>query len=197
MATKTPRKWTPPKALNWTEDEAACKLVAHDPVAFIIGFLLDQQVKVQMAFRGPLLLKERLGHLDPERIANTDPELLEAAAREKPPIHRYPASMAKRIQQCMEFLVERYDGDAARIWTEATDLHDLRARICELPGFGKMKSITVSAVIARQFKMDFPGWDDGLPPYGSLSRCDSLADLEAYQAAKGAYKKAQKAKAQK
>lgn len=188
MPARTPRRIAPPNSLNWTEDPAACRLIADDPVAFVIGFLLDQQVKVQLAFNGPLVLRQRLGHLDPSRIAKMPEEQLVEIARRKPPIHRYPASMAKRIRECMAFLVDRHDGDPTRVWSEATDLADLRSRIAELPGFGAMKAMAVAAVMARQFHMDFPGWDADLPPYGALAYCDSLDELLAYQARKREHK---------
>lgn len=184
-----------PERLCYTQDEEAQRLVAHDPVAFIIGFLLDQQVRVQVAFQAPLELQRRLGHLDPRRIAAMPVEQLVEAFTSPTPLHRYPKSMAERTHACMRMLVDRHGGDADRIWLEARGLGDLRARLEELPGFGRMKAATVSSVVARQFGLEqlFPGWDDDLPPYGSLAMCDTYADLEGYQQRKGEYKRAARA----
>jgi uncharacterized HhH-GPD family protein len=187
------RTITRPSSLEYTESPEANALVASNPVALIIGFLLDQQIKIQLAFLGPLKLRERLGHLDPHRIAAMDEgDLLEIAAA-KPPIHRYPNSMAQRIQQCMQFIVDEYDGDADRIWLEATSNADLKKRLQALPGFGKQKAWVVAAVLDRKFGLGLPGWENEIPPYGSLAQVDSLDDLAAYQARKGEFKKAARA----
>lgn len=187
------RTVTLPETLEYTDSPEANALVASNPVALIIGFLLDQQIKIQIAFLGPLKLLERLGHLDPHKIASMDEaELLEAAAT-KPPIHRYPNSMAQRIQQCMRFLVDEYDGDADRIWLDATSNADLKKRLQALPGFGKQKAWVVAAVLDRKFGLGLPGWENEIPSYGSLAQVDSLEDLAAYQDRKGEFKKAARA----
>ena len=116
-----------PDALYFTEDEEANRLLAADPFALLVGFALDQQVTVQQAFLGPLRLKQRLGTLEPAAVANAD---LEPLFREKPAIHRFPGSMARRVQELAATVAEEYDGDASRIWTEAADGDDLRRRIC-------------------------------------------------------------------
>lgn len=185
-----------PERLAWTTDDEAQRLAAQDSIAFVIGFILDQQVRIQHAFHSPLELRRRIGHLDPHRVASMPTDDLVEAFSRKPPLHRYPRSMAVRVQECMRFIVEQYDGDVDRVWLEASDLADLRQRISQLPGFGKLKSLTVSAVLARQFGLDFPGWEEGLPPYGALAYCDSLDDLAEYQRRKGEYKKARKAERQ-
>ena len=122
---------TSPATLPWTEDEEANRLLASDPNALLIGFVLDQQVTVQKAFSGPLVLRERLGTLDAGAIAAAD---LDAIFRERPAIHRFPGAMATRVRELAAFIVERYDGDAARVWTDAADADELRANISELPG---------------------------------------------------------------
>jgi uncharacterized HhH-GPD family protein len=184
---------TRPERLAYTPDPEAQELIARDSVAFLIGFILDQQITIQKAFDGPMELKRRLGHLDPAKIsAMPFDEFFEAFVNPKP-LHRFPKSMAARVHDCMTEIVEQYDGDADRIWLEANDTADLRKRISALPGFGAFKSVTVTAVLARQFQLDFPGWEDKLPPYGALAYIDSLEDLKAYQKRKGEYKKARKA----
>src|SRR5690349_7267971 len=120
---------TAPRALPWTGDDEANRLIASDPNALLIGFVLDQQVTVQKAFAGPAEIRRRLGHLDPARIAATDPAELERVFRERPAIHRFPGAMAQRVQALCAFVAETYDGDGGRTWTEASSGADLRARI--------------------------------------------------------------------
>ena len=116
-----------PDRLHFTGNEEADRLLVDEPMALLIGFALDQQVPVPTAFTGPLKLKQRLGTLDPGRIATTDPAKLEAAFREKPAIHRFPGNMARRVQELAAVVEERYGGRAERLWTEARDADDLRA----------------------------------------------------------------------
>jgi uncharacterized HhH-GPD family protein len=175
-----------PTRLYFTPDDAACALLARDPVALLIGFALDQQINVEQAFMGPLRLQQRLGHLDPARIAATDPAVLERAFREPPALHRFPATMADRVQQLCAHLAERYDGDAARVWTEAADGADLRRRLAALPGFGEMKVRTMSAVVLERLGVRLPGHDAVLPPYPTLADVGSHDERIAYQAAKRA-----------
>src|SRR6266566_5558544 len=125
-----------PTALWFTDDPAACELLARDPFALLVGFAIDQQVPVQKAFAGPFVLKERVGTLDPAKLAATD---LEPAFREKPAIHRFPGSMAGRVRELAAVVAEEYGGDASRIWRESSGPGDLKRRIGGLPGFGPMK----------------------------------------------------------
>src|SRR5436305_1238284 len=136
-----------PEALWFTEDEEACRLLADDPFALLVGFALDQQITVQQAFLGPLRLKRRLGTLEPAKVAAAD---LEPLFREKPAIHRFPGSMATRVHELAATVAEEYGGDASRIWTEATDAKDLRKRIGGLPGFGEMKIKSLGAVLSKR-----------------------------------------------
>src|SRR5215510_993269 len=115
-----------PAALYFTNSDEANELLASDPLALLIGFALDQQVPVQTAFAGPLKIKQRLGTLD---VAGLDPADVEAAFREKPAVHRFPGSMATRVQDLCALVDEEYDGDASRLWREASDTDDLRKRI--------------------------------------------------------------------
>jgi uncharacterized HhH-GPD family protein len=118
-------------ALYFTGDDEANALLAQEPLALLIGFALDQQVPVQTAFAGPLKIKQRVGTLDARTLAETD---LEPVFKEKPAVHRFPGSMAKRVQELAAVVEEEYGGRAERVWTDATDGADLRKRIGALPG---------------------------------------------------------------
>src|SRR4051812_20288184 len=137
-----------PDRLWFTENDEANKLLAEDPFALLVGLALDQQITVQQAFAGPLRIKQRVGTLDPKVLASTD---LEPAFREKPAVHRFPGSMAGRIQELASFVTDEYGGDASRLWTEARDGADLRTRIEALPGYGDMKVRTLSAILAKRY----------------------------------------------
>jgi uncharacterized HhH-GPD family protein len=148
---------------------------------------------VQTAFAGPQKIKQRLGTLDPKTLAGTDPEQLAAAFREKPAVHRFPGSMAARVQELAAYVADEYGGDAARLWTEARDGDDLRARISALPGFGEMKVKTLAAVLARQYGVSAA--QEIAPEHRTLGDVTSPQELAEYQAAKRAHKAAQRAKA--
>lgn len=190
-----PSRTSPPTHLWFTEDEAACALIARDPNAFLIGYILDQQVTVQKAFRGPLDLRTRIGTLDPARIAAMPLDELEAAFREKPALHRFPAANAKRVQDAMRIVSERYGGDAGRIWWEADGLEDLESRLAELPGFAAGKILGTVSTLALRFGVPVTGWESRVPEYGALGQVDSLDALAAYQLRKRAVKAAAKAAA--
>ena len=182
-----------PDRLHFTGNDEADLLLAQEPMALLIGFALDQQVPVPTAFSGPLKLKQRLGTLDAGRIARTDPATLEAAFREKPAIHRFPGTMATRVQDLSAFVEDRYDGWAERLWTEARDSDDLRRRIEELPGFGEMKVKALGSVLAKRFGVEAA---QGLVPgHPTLGDVDSAEALASYQSAKRAYKASLKASA--
>jgi uncharacterized HhH-GPD family protein len=186
---------TAPDSLPFTADDEANRLLAGDPAALLIGFVLDQQVTVQKAFSGPLELRKRLGHLDVARIGAMDPEALAAVFRERPALHRFPGAMAERVRALCAFLEERYGGDAARIWREAKSGDDLRARLAELPGFGEMKVRTVLTLLARQFGVRPPGIEALLPDHPTLGDVRTPEELAAYQAHKRAAKAARRAAA--
>ena len=172
-----------PDQLHFTDSEEANELIAHDPLALLIGFALDQQVTVQKAFSGPLAIKERVGTLDAARLAATD---LEPVFRERPAIHRFPGNMAKRVQELAAHVAERYDGDAARVWTDAPDADELRANIAALPGFGEMKIKALGAVLAKRFGVAVA--EPLVPGHPTLGDVDSAQALADYQAAKRAHK---------
>jgi uncharacterized HhH-GPD family protein len=172
-----------PEALYFTEDEAANRLLADNPFALLVGFALDQQVTVQQAFLGPLRLKERLGTLEPRKVAKAD---LEPLFREKPAIHRFPGSMATRVHDLAATVAEDYAGDASRLWTDAADGADLRRRISALPGFGEMKVKALGSVLAKRFGVSVA--QELVPAHPTLGDVDSAQALADYQAAKKAHK---------
>jgi uncharacterized HhH-GPD family protein len=170
--------------LLFTESDEANELIASDPMALLIGFELDQQVSVQKAFSGPLALKERLGSLDAQAIADAD---LEAIFREKPAIHRYPGAMAQRVGDLARHLRDTYDGNAERVWTDAKDAATLRSNIAALPGFGEMKVKALGSVLAKRFGVEAAR--ELVPWHPTLGDVDSAEALADYQAAKRLHKK--------
>jgi uncharacterized HhH-GPD family protein len=181
-------------ALYFTGDDEANALLAQDPLALLIGFALDQQVPVQTAFSGPLKIKQRLGSLDAQTIAGTDPGELERVFREKPAVHRFPGSMAKRVQELAAVVDDEYGGHAERVWIDAADGADLRRRISALPGFGEMKIKSLSAVLAKRFGVECAR--EIAPSHPTLGDVDSPQALEEYQAKKRAHKAELRAKQQ-
>lgn len=177
-----------PEQLWFTDEPAACSLLAQDPFALLVGFAIDQQVPVQKAFAGPFVLKQRIGTLDPKKLAALD---LEPAFREKPAIHRFPGSMAARVRELAAVVAEEYGGDASRIWREANDTDDLKRRIAALPGFGPMKVTALSAVLARRLGVKVAA--PLAPDYACLGDVDSAQALLDYQAEKRARKAALRA----
>ena len=175
-----------PDMLYFTGNEEADRLIAEEPLALLIGFVLDQQVTVPTAFAGPLKLKQRLGRLDAAEIAGLDPDRLLAVFREKPGIHRFPGNMAKRVQEMCALVAEEYDGDASRVWRDATDTEDLKRRIEELPGFGEMKVKALASVLARRYGNAMA--EPIVPDHPMLGDVDSPEALAEYQAAKRAFK---------
>ena len=176
----------PPDALYFTGNDEADRLIAVDPLALLIGFVLDQQVTVPTAFAGPLKLQQRLGGLDAAAIARTDPDRLVEVFRERPAIHRFPGNMAKRVHDLAVHVRDRYDGDAARVWTDAADSDELRANLAALPGFGEMKIKALGSVLAKRF--DVEAARDLVPSHPTLGDVDSPQALADYQAAKRAHK---------
>jgi uncharacterized HhH-GPD family protein len=177
-----------PDRLYFTESDEANELIAQDPMALLIGFALDQQVTVQKAFSGPLAIRERVGTLDAARLAATD---LEPVFRERPAVHRFPGSMAKRVQALAAHVAEHYDGDAARIWTEADSPEALRRNLADLPGFGQMKVDSTAAVLARRYGVQLA--EPLVPDHPTLGDVDSAEALAGYQAGKRAHKAALRA----
>jgi uncharacterized HhH-GPD family protein len=184
---------TTPDRLFFTGDDEADRLLVTDPLALLIGFALDQQVPVQKAFGGPLEIRRRLGTLDAARLAAVDSEAFTAAFRERPAIHRFPASMAAKVQALCAAIARDYDNDASRIWTRAKDARDLERRLLGLPGIGQMKAKTLLAILGKRFGIKPPGWDEVAPSHATLGDVDSPESLARYQAGKRAYKAAMRA----
>ena len=182
MATTTPDR------LPFTGDADADRLLVSDPLALLIGFVLDQQVPLQKAFSGPIELRRRIGRLDAKEIASMDPERLDAAFRERPALHRFPGNMAKRTRELAAYVVEQYDGDASRIWREARDGADLHARLLALPGFGPMKAETLLAILGKRLGVAPAGWEAFVPGHMTLADVDGPEALSRYQAGKRAWK---------
>ena len=183
--------------LPYTGNDEADRLLVEEPLALLIGFELDQQVPLQKAFSGPLELKQRIGGLDSATIAAMDPDALDKVFRTPPALHRFPGNMAKRTQDLCQFLVERYGGDARRVWSEAKDGADLQARLLELPGFGPMKAGTVIAILGKQLGVTPSGWDEYAPKHMTLGDVDSAEKMATYQAGKRAYKAEMRAQGKK
>ena len=185
---------TRPERLHFTGNDEADRLLAEDPLALLIGFVLDQQVSVEKAFSGPLELQRRLGSLDAEEIAGTDSGELERIFRERPALHRFPGTMAARVQELCAAIASEYAGEAARVWTEAQDGHDLERRLLDLPGIGPMKARSLIAIVGKRFGIRPPGWEDVAPTHPTLGDVDSDEAREAYQEKKRTYKAALKAR---
>ncbi len=183
----------PTDRLPFTGDDEADRLLVANPLALLIGFALDQQVTVQKAFSGPAELQRRLGHLDAARIAATDPVTLDAVFRERPALHRFPGSMAGKVQQLAAAIARDYGNDASRIWTEAADGPDLERRLLGLPGIGDMKTKSLIAILGKRLGVDLPAMDRVMPKHPTLGDVDSPEALATYQAGKRAKKAAMRA----
>ena len=187
----------PTSKLPFTGDPEADELLDSDPLALLIGMLLDQQVPMEKAFHSPYDLKQRLGdRLDATDIAGRDPDELTELFKERPALHRFPGSMAGRTQDLCRRLVERYDGDAGRVWTSAATGEELLASLRDLPGFGEQKARIFVALLAKRLGVQPPGWEQAAGAYGAPGHL-SVADIDGPEslAAVRAYKKEQKAKA--
>jgi uncharacterized HhH-GPD family protein len=172
-----------PDQLHFTDSEEANRLIASDPMALLVGFVLDQQITVQKAFAGPLDIKERIGSIDAATLAEAD---LEPVFRERPAIHRFPGSMAKRVHDLAVYIRDTYDGEAARVWTDAADATELRANLGALPGFGEMKIKALGSVLAKRFGVEAA--QELVPWHPTLGDVDSREALAEYQAKKREHK---------
>ena len=163
-------------AIHITGDEVADQVLTDDPFALLVGMMLDQQYPMEHAFRGPAKVLERFGTLDPARIAAADPEEFAALCATPPAIHRFPGSMAARLQELARLVSEDHDGDASRLWTQASDGRDLLKRIMALPGFGKQKAQIFVALLAKQLDVRPEGWETAVGDY-ALEGHRSVADV--------------------
>jgi uncharacterized HhH-GPD family protein len=179
-----------PSALPFTGDDDADRLLVEEPLALLIGFALDQQVTVQKAFSGPAELKRRLGHLDAARIAAMDPADLDATFRERPALHRFPGSMAGKVQALCAAIARDFGNDAGSVWNDAPDGRSLESRLLSLPGIGEMKAKSLIAVLGNRFGVRPPGYEDVAPTWPTLGDVDSAEALATYQAGKRAHKAA-------
>ena len=179
---------TRPTHLYFTGDDEADRFLAEEPLALLVGFVLDQQVTVQKAFSGPLELRRRLGGFDAATIATTDPAELEELFRQKPAIHRFPGNMARRVQELCAAVAEDYGGRAERVWLDAESGEDLQRRLLDLPGIGPMKARSLIAILVKRFGVTPPGWEEVAPTHPTLGDVDSYEALEDYQAKKRAHK---------
>ncbi|MEU2338516.1 HhH-GPD-type base excision DNA repair protein [Streptomyces sp. NPDC006654] len=166
-------------ALRLAQDAEADELLSRSRLAALVGMLLDQQVPMEWAFKGPATIARRMGadDLDAHEIAAQDPEAFAALLSEKPAVHRYPGSMAKRIQQLCQYLVEHYDGDAEGVWRGVDDGAELLQRLQELPGFGKQKAQIFLALLGKQLGVRPKGWREAAGAYGEASAFRSVADI--------------------
>lgn len=189
--TKTPQ-------LRLAQEPEADELLSRDPLALLIGMVLDQQVPLEWAFAAPLKLRERLGHdLDATTIANYDPEALSTVFAGPPALHRFPGSMAGRVQQLCRHLVDDHDGDPTRVWTEAKDGKDLLKRVKALPGFGDQKARIFVALLGKQYGVTKPGWREAAGEFGEEGSRRSVADITDHESLDEvrSYKKQMKAAA--
>ena len=179
---------TLPDRLPFTGDDEADRLLVTEPLALLIGFSLDQQVTVQKAFSGPLEIRRRTGTLEAAKLAAIEPEAFADIFRQRPAIHRFPGSMAGKVQALCAAVARDYGGDASRIWTDARDARDLEKRLLGLPGIGPMKAKTLLAILGKRFGIKPAGWDEVAPTHPTLGDVDSPEALASYQAGKRAYK---------
>jgi uncharacterized HhH-GPD family protein len=186
--------------LHLSGDVAADELLSTDPLALLIGMVLDQQIPLEWAFSGPRRLKDRLdGRLDAADLAAMDPEQLGKVFAERPALHRFPGSNAKRVQALTQIVVDEYDGDASRIWSTAATGTELYRRVKALPGFGEQKAKIFVALLGKQLGVTPPGWQEAAGPYGhpgtlmsvaDITGPDTLAEVRNYKRAKKAAAKA-------
>ena len=184
--------------LHITGDDAVDELLSDDPLALLIAMVLDQQVPLEKAFRSPFDLRERLGgKLDAATLASSDPEALAEVFSARPALHRFPKSMAGRVQEMCSLIVDEYDGDAAAVWTSAGDGKQLLANVKALPGFGEQKARIFVALLGKQLGVRPPGWERAAAPYGEAGSFRSVADIDSPEALTKVrqYKQKMKAKA--
>lgn len=166
-------------SLYLTGDEAADNLLSTDPLALLVGMVLDQQVPLEKAFHSPFDLKERLGgKLDAASLASMDAEGLAEVFSARPALHRFPKSMAGRVQEMCSLIVDQYDGDAAAVWTSAGDGKRLLANVKALPGFGEQKARIFVALLGKQLGVRPPGWERAAAPFGETGSFRSVADID-------------------
>ncbi|MFR9754900.1 HhH-GPD-type base excision DNA repair protein [Streptomyces sp. TR06-5] len=165
--------------VHLAQDPEADALLSRSPLAALVGLLLDQQVPMEWAFKGPWTIAQRLGadDLDAHEIAARDPDAFAALLSEKPAVHRYPGSMAKRVQQLCQYLVEHYDGDARAVWADADSGAELLKRLKALPGYGDQKARICVALLGKRYGVTPDGWREAAGAYGDRGSYRSVADV--------------------
>ncbi len=180
--------------IRWTGSAEADRLLEQDPLALLIGLVLDQQVRMEHAFSGPYTLKQRLGHLDARRIARMDPAKMEEVFRQRPALHRFPGSMAQRVQALCRTVVDEYGGDAGAVWRGVRDGAELAARLRKLPGFGDQKVQITVAVLAKKFGVKPRGWETQAAQWHTVADVDSPESMEKAREVKRQMKAEEKAR---
>jgi uncharacterized HhH-GPD family protein len=166
------------RSLCLAQDPDADALLSRDPLALLLGMLLDQQIPMERAFAGPYVLAQRIGDFDAGAIAAMDPEELSAAMAGPPAVHRFPGSMAGRVQTLCQYLVDHYEGDIERLWTEGQpDGKEVLRRLKSLPGFGDQKARIFLALLGKQWGVEFAGWREAAGAYGDPDARRSVADV--------------------
>lgn len=165
--------------IHLAQQPEADELLGRSPLAVLVGMLLDQQVPMEWAFSGPYTIAQRMGSddLDAARIASYDPDAFAELLKQKPAVHRYPGSMAKRVQQLCQYLVDNYDGDVSAIWRDVATGDELLARLKALPGFGEQKARIFLALLGKQFGVQPKGWREAAGAYGEKGSYRSAADI--------------------
>jgi uncharacterized HhH-GPD family protein len=165
-------------ALSLPIDAKANDLLARDPLALVVGMVLDQQIPLEKAFSSPYDLVQRLGH-EPtaHELAGYDTDALIEIFAQRPALHRFPKAMAVRVQEACQLIVDRYDGDVARLWAEARDGKELLKRVSELPGFGRQKAQIFVALLGKQYGVQPKGWREAAGEFGAAGSYKSVADI--------------------
>jgi uncharacterized HhH-GPD family protein len=163
--------------IHIAQDERADEVLSEHPFALLSGMLLDQQFPMERAFAGPAKILDRFGSLDPAEVADAEPDRFRELCSRPPAIHRFPGSMAERVQALAAHVVEHYDGDTARLWREATSGKDLMTRLTALPGFGKQKAQIFVALLGKQLGVHPPGWEAVAGDYAEPGSFRSVADV--------------------
>ncbi len=181
-----------PTELYLTNEPAANAFIAADPLGLLIGLVLHQQIPTEKAFHSPLVLRDRLGkELDAGAIAAMDPDKLTEVFKERPALHRFPGSMAKRVQAVCEHIVENYEGSVTALWEDVATAENLMERLLAIPGFGEYKARIYLGVLARRFGITPAGFEQYLPTWPSIVDVESLDDLGELKARKKAWKESQ------
>ncbi|MCY7289910.1 MAG: Fe-S cluster assembly protein HesB [Cryobacterium sp.] len=164
--------------LHFTDDADADALLSENPFALLVGMILDQQIAMEMAFMGPAKIRDRVGKLDPSSIAAYDADAFVEVFRQSPAVHRFPGSMAKRVQEVAENIVTNWDGDTAAIWLRDTPTGpEIFRRLQALPGFGEQKAKIFLALLGKRLAIEAPGWREASAPYGEEGCYRSVADI--------------------